>query len=470
MYYIGVDLGTSAVKLILTDETLRIVKTVSHAYPLDFTADGKSEQDPADWMRAVRTGLGELAAAVPAGQIAGVGVGGQMHGLVMLDENDAVLRPAILWNDTRTGKETAYLNDVIGTDALTARTGNIAFAGFTAPKILWVRENEPEIFARCRRLCLPKDYVNYMLTGVFATDVSDASGMLLFDVKNRRWSPEMLALCGVTADMLPAVYESAAPIGTVLPSYGLGEGVVVCAGAGDNAAAAVGTGTETAGGCNISLGTSGTVFLPTDGFVQPSNPALHSFCHANGKYHLMGCILSAASCDKWLTETVFGTTDYGAVTPALTPETAAKRLFFLPYLAGERCPHNDGDVRGALLGLSHDTTREDLRLAVFEGVSFAIRDCLSLVEQPVTHATVCGGGSRNAVWMRVLASVLGIRLSVIRAEGPALGGAVLAARACGKNPAVRNEVEYEAAPDETLRAIYDEKYRTFRSLYPAIRP
>ena len=464
MYFLGIDLGTSAVKLMLTDEALRPVKTVSREYPLDFTAEGKSEQDPADWIAAVRDGLRELAQAVPAGTIAAVGVGGQMHGLVMLDEKNRVLRPAILWNDTRPAAETAYLNDAVGKETLVARTGNIAFAGFTAPKILWVRAHEPAIFARCRRLCLPKDYVNFMLTGVFATDVSDASGTLLFDVKARRWSPEMCGVCGISPDMLPAVYESGEAIGAVLPEFGLGENVICCAGAGDNAAAAIGTNTVTAGGCNISLGTSGTVFLPTDTFVQPANPALHSFCHANGKWHLMGCILSAASCDKWLVETAFGTRDYETAVPALTAETARREVFFLPYLAGERCPHNDGSLRGAFFGLSHETSREDLRRAVFEGVSFAIRDCVSLVDAPVSRATVCGGGSRNPVWMRILSNVLNAQLAVVAAEGPALGAAALAAAAAGRPAAPALDVRAEISPEPALTEIYSAKYDRWRGL------
>ncbi|MBQ7688988.1 MAG: xylulokinase [Clostridia bacterium] len=467
-YYIGIDLGTSGAKLMLTDETLQSVRTITKTYPLDFTADGKSEQDPADWLEAVKEGLQELAACVPAGAVAGVGVGGQMHGLVMLDENDRVLRPAILWNDTRTGEETQFLNREFGVEKLARLTGNMAFAGFTAPKILWVKAHEPEIFARCKKICLPKDYINYMLTGVFATDVSDASGMLLFDVKNRTWSEEMLSVCGVTRGMLPQVFESAAPIGKLKPSFGLGENVTVCAGAGDNAAAAIGTGTVNAGTCNISLGTSGTVFIPTDTFVQPENPALHSFCHANGKYHLMGCILSAASCDKWLNETLFDTADYGAVIPCLNADTASKKLYFLPYLAGERCPHNDESIRGAFVGLSHDTSRADLRLAVFEGVSFAIKDCLALVPQQIGKATVCGGGTKSRVWMDVLANVLGIELEIIRTEGPALGGAALACAANGLHVAITNDVGAIVRPDDALKKIYAQKYQVWKKLYPAL--
>ena len=466
MNYIGIDLGTSAVKMILTDEKMQVLKTVSREYPLDFTADGKSEQNPADWLAAVLDGLKELSAF---GKIAGIGVGGQMHGLVMLDEADCVIRPAILWNDTRTGKQTDYLNTVIGEDTLRSLTGNIAFAGFTAPKILWVKENEPESFAKCRKICLPKDYINYMLTGVFATDVSDASGMLLFDVENRCWSQKMLEICGITEAMLPRVFESGEKIGTLKPELGLGENVCVCAGAGDNAAAAVGTGTVKEGQCNISLGTSGTVFMPTENFVLPETGALHSFCHANGKYHLMGCILTAASANKWLTEQIFDTDDYGKVKVELNAETAKNKIFFMPYLAGERCPHNDTAVRGAFLGLSHDTKRGDLLLSVFEGVSFAIKDCVALCPVAPKTATVCGGGTKSRVWMQILANVLDTELMIINNEGPALGGAVLAAEAAGSSISITPDILYTVKPEPVLTDIYRKKYKKYRSLYPALK-
>lgn len=456
MNFIGIDLGTSAVKMILADEKMNIIKTISKSYPLDFTADGKSEQNPVDWWNAVKAGLAELG----TDNVAGVGVGGQMHGLVMLDENDEVIRPAILWNDTRTGKQTDYLNNAIGKDRLQALTGNIAFAGFTAPKILWVKENEPENFAKCKKICLPKDYINYKLTGAFATDVSDASGMLLFDVENRKWSNEMLEICGITEDMLPTVYESYQPIGKT------DFGAIVCAGAGDNAAAAIGTNTIQNGMCNISLGTSGTVFIPTDNYVKTENPALHSFCHSNGKWHLMGCILTAASANKWLVEEIFDTTDYSKNVAELK---ANNQIYFMPYLAGERCPHNDADARGAFVGLSHDTKRSDLQQAVFEGVSFAIRDCLELVPNDISKATVCGGGTKNKMWMQILSNVLGIELLVINNEGPALGGAILSAQATGLNPALQNDILSTIKPNNELVEIYNKKYSKYKKLYPALK-
>lgn len=454
-HYIGIDLGTSAVKLILIDGSGGIVDTVSNDYPLYFPKPGFSEQDPDDWWAAVSDGIEKLTKGIDKRSVKGIGVGGQMHGLVMLDENGSVLRPAILWNDTRTGAETDYLNNTIGKDKLAELTGNIAFAGFTAPKILWVRKNEPEIFEKCRKLCLPKDYIDYKLTGVFATDVSDASGTLCFDVRNRRWSAEMLDIIGVSEKMFPAVFESGEIIGKT-ELFGLDCPVV--AGAGDNAAAAIGTGTVEEGQCNISLGTSGTVFIPTDRFVKPENNALHSFCHANGKYHLMGCILSAASCNKWLNEVVFRS-DYD-----VDVSEGSAGLYFLPYFSGERCPHNDGDVRGAFIGLSSSTSREDMQRAVFEGVSFAIKDCIELCPYEIKKATVCGGGTHSKAWMKILADILQIELSVIINEGPAYGAALLAA-GVGSAPSV----EYTVSPNSACSGYYERKYHDFKKLYPALK-
>lgn len=453
-YYIGIDLGTSAVKMLLTDGNGKIVKTVTKEYPLYFPKPNWSEQNPEDWWTAVCNGINELTCGLDKAEIKGIGVGGQMHGLVMLDENDRVLRPAILWNDTRTGKETDYLNSVIGKEKLQQLTGNIAFAGFTAPKILWVKENEPENFSKCRKICLPKDYINYRLTGVFATDVSDASGTLYFDVENRKWSEEMLEIIGIDKNYLPTVFESYEVIGK---TNTLGLNCDVVAGAGDNAAAAVGTNTVDAGQCNISLGTSGTVFIPTVNYVKTDNPALHSFCHANGKYHLMGCILSAASCNKWLNEVVFES-DYSVSADSNSD------LYFLPYMSGERCPHNDGDVKGAFIGLTHSTKREDMQRSVFEGVSFAIKDCIELCPEKITKATVCGGGTKSKAWMQILSDILGIELSVIDNEGPAYGGALLAA-GVKKMP----QIKYSVLPNQDLAEIYAKKYKKYKMLYPALK-
>ena len=347
-----------------------------------------------------------------------------MHGLVVLDENDEVIRPAILWNDGRTQKQVDYLNGVIGKNVLSDETANIAFAGFTAPKILWMKENEPELFAKIKKIMLPKDYINYMLTGVHSCDYSDASGMLLLDVKNKCWSDKMLEICSVTKEQMPSLFESSDVTGTVkadvAAQLGLNEGVKVVAGAGDNAAAAIGTGTVGNGKCNISLGTSGTIFISSSNFGVDPNNALHAFAHADGCYHLMGCMLSAASCNKWFMEDILYDTDYKSNQAPITDDKLGRNsVFFLPYLMGERSPINDTSARGTFLGMSMDTTRADMLQAVFEGVAFAIRDSFEVAKSlgiEIERSNICGGGAKSALWKKIMANVLGIRLDTVKTE------------------------------------------------------
>ncbi|MDE6932232.1 MAG: xylulokinase [Oscillospiraceae bacterium] len=485
MYTIGIDLGTSAVKLLLMGDGGEIVRIASREYPIEFPRPGWSQQDPEDWWRAVRAGIPELLEGVDAGQVRGIGAGGQMHGLVALDENDAVIRPAILWNDGRTQKQVEYLNEVIGREKLSRYTANIAFAGFTAPKLLWMRENEPELFGRIRKIMLPKDYINYRLTGVHCTDYSDASGMLLLDVEHKRWSREMLDICGVTEAQLPRLYESWETVGTLLPEaavrLGLETDVAVCAGAGDNAAAAVGCGAVGGGCCNISLGTSGTVFITSDSFGVDRQNALHSFAHADGGYHLMGCILSAASCNKWWQEEVLGGGNYQGEEAKIAPQRLGRNdVYYLPYLMGERSPHNDPAARGTFAGLRMDTGRADMTQAVLEGVAFAIRDCVEVARDQgidVRSSRVCGGGAKSALWRTILSNVLGIPLELPQTEqGPGYGGAMLAAVACGAYPDVKTcarkltEVKDVTQPEPGLTAAYEKRYRVWRKLYPAMKP
>lgn len=409
MLYIGIDLGTSAAKLLLMDEKGGIKNMVSKEYPLEFPHPGWSQQNPEDWLKAVETGIPELLSGFDASQVAGIGAGGQMHGLVVLDSNDNVIRPAILWNDGRTAQEVSYLNNVIGTDRLSQYTANIAFAGFTAPKLLWMRRNEPDLFAKISKIMLPKDYINYKLTGIHCTDVSDASGTLLFDVEHKRWSKEMLDICGVTERQMPQIFESYERVGTVLPEIakklGIPTATVVAAGAGDNAAAAVGTGTVGGGACNISLGTSGTIFISSESFgVDPQN-ALHSFAHADGAYHLMGCMLSAASCNKWLMDEIYQTSDYAGEQLLIPLDQLGKNhVYFLPYLMGERSPINDTNARGTFIGITLDTSRADLTQAVLEGVAFAIRDSLEVARSQginIQRSNICGGGAKSPLWRRI---------------------------------------------------------------------
>ena len=484
MYYIGVDLGTSAVKLLLVDEKGAIQNEVSKSYPIHFPQPGWTEQDPEEWKNAVLTGIPELLKGFDGKQVAGIGAGGQMHGLVVLDENDQVIRPAILWNDGRTQKQTDYLNEVVGRKVLSDRTANIAFAGFTAPKILWMREEEPENFRKIRRIMLPKDYINYVLTGVHCTDYSDASGMLLLDVKNRRWSKEMLEVCGITEDQLPKLYESYACVGCVkkdlAEQLGLGDQVRVCAGAGDNAAAAVGMGVVGGGGCNISLGTSGTIFITSDTFGVDDTNGLHSFDHADGGYHLMGCMLSAASCLKWLEEDILRTTDYNGDQAEIKEEDLGNNhVFFLPYMMGERSPINDVRARGTFIGMTLATTRANLVQAVLEGVAFAIRDSLEVARSlgvDVQKSMICGGGAKSPLWKRIMANVLGIELDQAATEqGPGYGGAILAMVACGAYASVQEACKalvtssVAALPEKELTARYEQRYQQFKQIYPACR-
>ncbi len=485
MLYIGIDLGTSAVKLLLMDEQGKILNIISRAYPLEFPNPGWSQQNPADWRKAVLEGIPALLEGFDKEQVAGIGAGGQMHGLVVLDENDCIIRPAILWNDGRTAKQVDYLNEVVGKKRLSELTANIAFAGFTAPKLLWMKENEPELFARIKKVMLPKDYINYILTGVHCTDYSDASGMLLLDVANKCWSQEMLELCGLTEAQMPRLFESYEAVGTLLPEiaaqFGLPESVKVAAGAGDNAAAAVGTGTVGEGGCNISLGTSGTVFISAKNFRVDENNALHAFAHADGGYHLMGCMLSAASCNKWLMDDIFQTEDYAAEQAKIQEEKLGENhVYFLPYLMGERSPINDTNARGVFFGMTMDTSREDLTQAVLEGVAFAIRDSVEVAKKlgiSIPQSKICGGGAKSPLWKKIMANVLNVSLQCVASEqGPGLGGAMLAMVACGAFASVEAAcdklvtVSETIFPEPALAARYEARYQQFRKIYPACKP
>ena len=413
----------------------------------------------------------------------GISFGGQMHGLVILDKDDKVIRPAILWNDGRTFKECDYLNHVIGQDKLSEYTANIAFTGFTAPKILWVRDNEPDNFAKIEKIMLPKDYLAYRLTGVHCTDASDASGMLLYDVKNRCWSTEMCDICGITESQLAKCFESYEAVGTLLPEVatelGLSEKVIVAAGAGDNAAAAVGTGTVGDNMCNISLGTSGTIFNSSKNFGVDKFNALHSFAHADGKYHLMGCMLSAASCNKWWMDDIIGTKEYREEQQAIE-RLGENHVYFLPYLMGERSPHNNPNARGTFIGMTMDTSRTDMTQAVLEGVAFALRDSLEVAKSlgiQLERTKICGGGAKSPLWKKIIANVLNLKVDVIESEeGPAMGGAMLAAVACGEYASVEEiaakfvKVVDTVEPEPELVAKYEERYAQFKEIYPALKP
>ncbi|MDD6217538.1 MAG: xylulokinase [Roseburia sp.] len=482
MFYIGIDLGTSSVKLLLMDDNGKVRNIVSREYPLFFPHPGWSEQRPQDWYKESIEGVKELLQGFDAKKVAGISFGGQMHGLVVLDEKDEVIRPAILWNDGRTTKECDYLNQTIGKEKLSEYAANIAFTGFTAPKILWMRENEPENFKRIKKIMLPKDYLAYKLTGTFCTDVSDASGMLLLDVKNRRWSDEMCEICHITKEMLPKVYESYECVGTVKPEIaeelGLTANVKVAAGAGDNAAAAVATGTVGDGKCNISLGTSGTIFVSSKKFGVDENNALHAFCDANGAYHLMGCMLSAASCNKWWNDEILQTKDYAKEQEQIK-KLGENHVYYLPYLMGERSPYNNPNARATFIGMTMDTTRADMTQAVLEGVAFALRDSFEVAKKlglKIERTKICGGGAKSPLWKKMIANILNIKVDVLETEeGPSLGGAMLAAVACGAYENVEQaatqivKVVETIEPEPELAAKYEARYQQYRNIYPACK-
>ena len=482
--YIGIDLGTSSMKLLLMDAEGNIHNTISKEYPLEFPQPGWSQQNPEDWKDALFEGIPELLNGFDASLVKGIGCGGQMHGLVVLDEDDNVIRPAILWNDGRTVKQVDYLNNEIGKEKLSAWTANIAFAGFTAPKILWMKENESECFARIAKIMLPKDYINYILTGVRSCDFSDASGMLLLDVEHKCWSKEMLDICGISENQMPTLFESYDCIGTLVPEIadklGLPGTVKVCAGAGDNAAAAVGTGVVGEGGCNISLGTSGTVFISSKEFPTLDNNAIHNFAHADGGWHLMGCMLSAASCNKWLLGDILGTSDHNAEQAAIREEKLGENhVFFLPYLMGERSPINDTTARGTFIGMTMDTTRADMVQAVLEGVAFAIRDSVEVARSlgiAINTSKICGGGAKSPLWKRIFANVLNCELEIpVSEQGPGMGGAMLAMVACGEYESVKacceklTSVADVVKPEPQLVAKYEARYQQFKKIYPACK-
>lgn len=483
MFYVGVDLGTSSVKLVLMEENEEIRNIVTKEYPLYFPKPGWSEQKPEDWWEQFVLGMKELLAGIDHSEVDGISFGGQMHGLVLLDENDQVLRPAILWNDGRTQEECDYLNIAIGREKISSYTANMALTGFTAPKILWVKKHEPEIFSKIAKIMLPKDYLAYRLSGVHCTDVSDASGMLLFDVKSKCWSKEMLEIVGIEETQLAKIFESYEVVGTLTKvsaeELDLPQNVRVIAGAGDNAAGAVGTGTLEHGMCSVSLGTSGTVFIATDKFAVDDANAMHSFAHANGKYHFLGCMLSAASANKWWMDEIIGTKDYAKEQEGID-RLGDNQVFFLPYLMGERTPHNNPNARGTFVGMTMDTTREDMTEAVLEGVTFALRDALEIARSfgvKIERVRLNGGGAKSPLWCKIVANIMNVKVDKINsAEGPGFGAAILAAVGCGKYASVTEaaakliKVISTTEQDPVLVEKYEKKYQTFRKIYPALKP
>ncbi|MBF8984252.1 xylulokinase [Lutibacter sp. B2] len=486
MIYIGIDLGTSSVKLIGLSQEGSIVGEITKEYPIYFPKANWAEQNPEDWWKQTEEGMKELIEKfnIPKDQIKGIGFSGQMHGLVALDQNGEVLTPAILWNDQRTSKECIEIETHFGQAKLTELVGNKALTGFTAPKILWLKNNHRELFDKVAHILLPKDYIRYKLTGDYATDVSDASGMLLLDVKNRNWSQEMIDFIGIKNEMLPKLYESYEVTGvlseSVKESFGIQGEVVVVGGAGDQAAGAVGTGTVEEGVISITLGTSGVVFAAHNDFAVDEENRLHSFCHANGKYHSMGVMLSAASSLKWWVEDVNkGTSFEELLREAEESEVGSKGAIFLPYLMGERTPYADPDARGCFIGLNMHVKRGDLTRAVLEGVSFGLRDSLEILKDlniPIHQIRVIGGGAKSKLWKQILADVLNHPIDEINTnQGGALGATILAAVGSGQYENVEEGCKMliksinQIKPVEEHVNQYEKIYIKYTSLYTCLK-
>jgi xylulokinase len=468
---VGLDVGTTGVKALAVSPEGEVLSRIEEAYPLSTPQPGWAEQDPENWWRAAESALAGLAVA----DLAGIGLAGQMHGLVVLDEYERVLRPAILWNDQRTGAECAEIEERLGLRRLVELTGNRALPGFTAPKLLWLRRHEPEVYERIAHVLLPKDYVRLRLTGDRAIDATDASGTLLFDVARRCWSDEVLAALEIPREWLPPVLESPAVAGHT------SDRVPLAAGAGDQAAGALGVGVDRPGPLSVVLGTSGVVFAALPAFAANPEGRLHSFCHAvPDGWHAMGVMLAAAGSLRWLRDVVAPGESFETLTAEAEPwRPGVEGLLFLPYLAGERTPHADPDARAAFVGLSLRHDRGALVRAVLEGVAFGLRDALELlkelgVEPQLGRAS--GGGARSDLWLRIVASVLGIPLERTAVEeGAAYGAALLGGVAAGifadvheavaACVGVRDRIE----PEPVWADTYAREYQRFRALYPALR-
>ncbi len=482
---VGLDVGTGGARAVAVDEAGGVVAEASSEYPLASPRPGWTEQDPADWWQGAKEVLGRVAAEVGevGGEVAGIGLTGQMHGSVFLDASDEVIRPALLWNDQRTGAQCEEITRAVGAERLISISGNPALTGFQAPKILWLRDEEPDAFGRVAHVLLPKDYVRLQLTGEYATDASDAAGTLLLDVRARDWSGEILEALAIPREWMPKVHEGPESTGTlrggVDEELGLPPGIPVAAGGGDNAAAAVGTGIVGPGLVNSSVGTSGVLFAQAKEFNPDPSGRLHAFCHAvPGAYHLMGVTLSAGGSLSWWRETVGGGYDELVGAASKVPP-GSEGLIFLPYLSGERTPHLDPDARGAFFGLTarHDVAH--MTRAVMEGVVFSLRDALEIMRGlgvPVEDVRATGGGARSALWRGLQADVYGAPIRrTVADEGPAYGAALLAGAASGvyANVAEASSVvelrEEVTEPDPERVKTYEEHYEVYRSLYPATR-
>lgn len=480
--YVGIDLGTSGVKLILVTKSGEMIRSVSRSYELLIPRPMWTEQNPNDWYNQALDGLKELIQGYE-NKLDAIGFSGQMHGLVILDENDQVLRHAILWNDQRTVKEVSYLNEVIGIEKLVDLTGNIALTGLTAPKILWVKKHEPDLFKKIKKIMLPKDYLAYKLSGCFATDVSDVSGSLYFDVKNKKYSKEMLKILGITEEQLPKVFESYEKIGLLKDELkrelNIKNNVDIIIGGGDQACGAVGIGVVDDGSASVSLGTSGVVFVSSKVFKEDRKSYLQSYAHANGKYHLMGVTLNAAGSLNWWSEKIFENFNYMDFFDKLTQTSIEDSLYFLPYLSGERSPINDPDAKGVFFGLRLEHRKAHMDRAVIEGVTYSLKQTFDLIQNlgvPIHQIKITGGGARSKIWAQMIADIFNVEVITIKIEeGPALGAAILAMVGHGTYDSVEAacakiiELKNTYIPNPVHVEIYQRKYSDFIKIYPTIK-
>lgn len=496
-YLLGVDLGTSATKTVMFDENGQVVASVSQEYPLYQPENGWAEQDPHDWYEATEKTIRTVVekSGVNAADVKGIGISGQMHGLVMLDKDNEVIRPSIIWCDQRTGEECKEMTARVGLDRLMAITANPALTGFTASKILWVRNHEPKNYARCRHILLPKDYVRFRLTGVYATDVSDASGMQLLDIPHRCWSEEILQKLEIDPEWLPRVYESPEVTGCITPEFaaktGLSPQTVVVGGAGDNAAAAVGTGVVREGRAFTTIGTSGVVFAHMNQPNIDPKGRVHTFCCAvPGAWHVMGVTQAAGLSLHWFRDTLAecykqkeeetGIDSYALISSDVGKvPRGSRRLLYLPYLMGERTPHLNPNCRGVFFGLSAIHTKQDMLRAVMEGVSYSLRDCQQILQEMNVNTKAmmaCGGGARSNVWRQMLADMYGCPVQTIKSkEGPALGAAILAGVGAGIFPDVVSACESLIEPDTTCKpdaaahVYYEKGHQLYQKLYRQLK-
>lgn len=475
---LGIDLGTSSIKGILADTKGNILDSASCSYDVHYIDNFGSEQNPEDWYRGFAIIIKKLGERHDLKKIEGISFSGQMHGLVILDEEDKVIREAILWNDGRTAEECKYLNEVVKKECLISYTGNMALTGFTAPKLLWLKNNEPDNFKKIRKIMLPKDYLIYKLTNIHGSDVSDLSGTLFFDVKNKIYSKEMLEILSINEDMLPKIFESYEIVGNITTEaaeeLGFSQELKVVAGGGDQAMAAIGTGTIENNSLSINLGTSGVVFSSLEEFFFDEEASLHSFCHANGKYHVMGVTLSCAASTKWYVEDILKTTDYESVLNNISKREITD-ILYLPYLNGERSPINNPLALGTIHNLRGSNGRDDLTKAIIEGICFSLRDCINVVREKhniATKARVIGGGSKSDDFLQILSDVLNVEITRINtAEGGGLGAVILTMYALGYVESIKEacdslikEVD-TFVPDSKNVLIYNEKFEKYKELY-----